>query len=73
MTKTELIEEVSRVVEMTQKDSQVIVEAIWTVWCALYALGIGSKAGVLEASVRANAGRGWGAIRKRARAWKFRI
>src|ERR1039458_483795 len=29
MTKTELIEEVSRVVEMTQRDSQVIVEAIF--------------------------------------------
>jgi integration host factor subunit beta len=28
MTKTELIEEVSRVVEMTQKDSPLIVEAI---------------------------------------------
>jgi len=29
MTKTELIEEVSRVVEMTRKDSEVIVEAIF--------------------------------------------
>ena len=28
MTKAELIEEVSRVVEMTRKDSEVIVEAI---------------------------------------------
>src|ERR1700680_2547874 len=28
MTKVELIEEISRVVEMTQKDSEVIVEAI---------------------------------------------
>ena len=29
MTKAELIEEVSRVVEMTRKDSEVIVEAIF--------------------------------------------
>ena len=29
MTKAELVEEVSRVVEMTRKDSEVIVEAIF--------------------------------------------
>ena len=43
MTKAELIEEVSRVVEMTRRDSEVIVEAIFDKRCARCAAGIRSK------------------------------
>ena len=42
MTKAELIEEVSRVVEMTRKDSEVIVEAIFD--SVVKALRTGDKA-----------------------------
>jgi len=57
MTKTELIEEVSRAVEMTRRDSEVIVEAIFNLWFALCAMGTRSKSGVLEASARTNGSR----------------
>jgi len=44
MTKAELIEEVSRVVEMTRKDSEVIVEAIFD--SVVKALRGGDKIGI---------------------------
>ena len=72
MTKAELIEEVSRDVEMTRKDSEVIVEAIFDSVVRALRAGIRSRSGVLEASVRASGSRAWGVIRKRASAWKFR-
>lgn len=55
MTKAELIEEVSRVVEMTRKDSEVIVEAIFD--SVVRALRTGDKIEI----------RGFGSFRTRQR------
>jgi len=55
MTKAELIEEVSRVVEMTRKDSEVIVEAI--LGSVVRALRTGDKIEI----------RGFGSFRTRSR------
>ncbi len=55
MTKAELIEEVSRVVEMTRKDSEVIVEAI--LGSVVRALRSGDKIEI----------RGFGSFRTRSR------
>jgi integration host factor subunit beta len=55
MTKAELIEEVSRVVEMTRKDSEVIVEAIFD--SVVKALRTGDKIEI----------RGFGSFRTRQR------
>src|ERR1700712_3848997 len=55
MTKAELIEEVSRVVEMTRKDSEVIVEAILD--SVVRALRTGDKIEI----------RGFGSFRTRSR------
>jgi len=55
MTKAELIEEVSRVVEMTRKDSEVIVEAILD--SVVKALRTGDKIEI----------RGFGSFRTRSR------
>ena len=55
MTKAELIEEVSRVVEMTRKDSEVIVEAIFD--SVVRALRTGDKIEI----------RGFGSFRTRER------
>lgn len=55
MTKAELIEEVSRVVEMTRKDSEVIVETIFASVCR--ALHSGDKIEI----------RGFGSFRTRQR------
>jgi integration host factor subunit beta len=55
MTKAELIEEVSRVVEMTRKDSEVIVEAI-----------LGSVARALRSGDKIEI-RGFGSFRTRSR------
>src|ERR1700684_942736 len=55
MTKAELIEEVSRVVEMTRKDSEVIVEAIFD--SVVRALRTGDKIEI----------RGFGSFRTRPR------
>lgn len=55
MTKAELIEEVSRVVEMTRKDSEVIVETIFSSVCR--ALHSGDKIEI----------RGFGSFRTRQR------
>ena len=68
MTKAELIEEVSRVVEMTRKDSEMIVEAIFDSIVRAIRGGITSRSGALEASARASGSRAWDVIRKRARA-----
>ena len=55
MTKAELIEEVSRVIEMTRKDSEVIVEAIFD--SVVRALRTGDKIEI----------RGFGSFRTRQR------
>jgi nucleoid DNA-binding protein len=70
MTKAELIEEVSRVVEMTRKDSEVIVEAIFD--SIVKSLRSGDKIEIRGfGSFRTASGsRAWAAIRKPALAWK---
>src|SRR5689334_16933880 len=60
MTKAELIEEVSRVVEMTRKDSEVIVEDIFD--SVVKSLRSGDKIGI----------RGFGSFRTRKRQQRVR-
>ena len=70
MTKVELIEDIAQAVEMSRKDSEVMLFS--TAWCVLYAAGTRSRSEALEASARASGSRAWGVIQKRAGAWKFR-
>ncbi len=73
MTKAELIEEVSRVVEMTRKDSEVIVEAIFD--SVVKALRGGDKIEIrgFGSFGHASDSRAWGGIRRPARAWMCRL
>ena len=70
MTKADLIEEVSRVVEMTRKESEVIVEAIFDSIVRSCATATRSKSADSEASEPASASRAWAAIRRPGRASK---
>ena len=72
MTKADLIEEVSRVVEMTRKESEVIVEAIFDSIVRSPLRG-GDKIeirGFGSFRTRGNGNRAWDAIRRRVRGWK---
>ena len=62
MTKAELIEEVSRVVEMTRKDSEVIVEAIFD--SVVNSLEARSRFAASAASAPASGSRVWAGIRR---------
>jgi len=70
MTKADLIEEVSRVVEMTRKESEVIVEAILTASSVRCATRTKLKFAVSEVSARVSARLASGGIRRPARVWK---
>ena len=68
MTKADLIEEVSRVVEMARKESEVIVEAIYdSIVQSLRAPATRSKSTDTEVSAHARGSPGSDAIRKRER------
>ena len=64
MTKAELIEEVSRVVEMTRKDSEVIVETIFESIVTVCIPATRSKFADLAVSERASVNRASAATRK---------
>jgi integration host factor subunit beta len=72
MTKADLIEEVSRLAELTRKDSEVIVDTIFD--SVVRSLRVGDKIEIrgLAASARASASRASAGTRKPATAWKFR-
>ena len=65
MTKADLIEEVSKVVEMTRKDSEVIVESIFD--AIVKSLRTGDKI-----EIRGFGSFRSGGIRRRGRGWKCR-
>jgi len=71
MTKADLIEEVSRVVEMTRKDSEVIVEAIFD--SIVRSLRAGDKIEIrgMAVSEPVSVSRASAVIRRPARVWKF--
>ena len=72
MTKADLIEEVSRLAELTRKDSEVIVETIFD--SVVRSLRVGDKIEIraLEAFVPGSASHGWAAIPRPASGWKSR-
>ena len=72
MTKADLIEEVSRVVEMTRKESEVIVEAIFDSIVRPCAPATKSRSADSAASARGSASRVSAATRRPARGWKCR-
>ena len=69
MTKADLIEEVSRVVEMTRKDSEVIVETIFDSMTIPCARATKSRSVGSEASVRASGDPGSAVTRGLGRGW----
>ena len=72
MTKADLIEEVSRVVEMTRKDSEVIVEAIFD--SIVRSLRTGDKIEIRRVRQLPDAGSGSPELaetRRPARGWKY--
>jgi len=72
MTKADLIDEVSRLAELTRKDSEVIVETIFD--SIVRSLRVGDKIEIrgFGSSGPGSANRAWDAIRKPATAWKCR-
>ena len=67
MTKADLIDEVSRLAELTRKDSEVIVETIFD--SVVRSLRVGDKIEIVFALV--SGGLAWDAIRRRASASRF--
>ena len=71
MTKADLIDEVSRLAELTRKDSEVIVETIFD--SVVRSLRVGDKIEIrgFGSFRRASASRAWDAIPRPASEWKF--
>jgi integration host factor subunit beta len=67
MTKADLIEDVSRAVDMTRKDSEIIVEAIFDYIVRAVRGGDKVEIAALAVFTRASASRAWAGIRRLAR------
>ena len=72
MTKADLIDEVSRLAELTRKDSEVIVETIFESVVRSCAPATRSRSAALAASAPGSASLAWGAIQRPAIVLKFR-
>ena len=71
MTKADLIDEVSRLAELTRKDSEVIVETIFDSVVRSLAPATRSRYVALAVFALVSDGRAWAAIPKPVNAWKF--
>ncbi len=70
MTKADLIDEISRLAEVTRKDSEVIVETIFDSIVRSCGREIKSRSAALAASAPASANRASAAIPRPETAWK---